>query len=483
MKNNNKVLVSNYFDIGPRKSLVAIFLIFIIMTGLNYLTPMIFGDDYVYTFVWQTKQTMNTPLPESAKRLISFYDILLSQWNHYFSWSGRTVAHIIVQFFAWKGKLLFNIFNPLVFIILLLQISWIANGGIISLTSLKPHILYLTFFCFWAFTAGFNIVFLWIPGACNYVWTMVILLFFIMPYIYKYFHIDNIFYVSQKKYLLFFLLGIIAGWTNENTVCWILLVLGFWFLNLCKVNKLEKWMFYGYGGLSVGYLLLIFAPGNVARTADVTGNSLSFLSWTDFVQRLNVFGTIELFQLILWFYVFTSFRKINSVKLNDTYLRYVNLARVFCALSLLSNIVMLFAPDFQPRSGFPSLVFLTIAAILFVHLEDLSGVTLTNADARLFFKKIGCCYFLITFLASIWGLNLINQYTSSIIEAANHGGKHRILEIPDSPKITKKLWYASGFHLLFNELSENKNDCKNISFSRYFGIKGIRVVKLNDNQL
>lgn len=473
---------SNFLDSGSKGVIAVVSIIFLIMFGLNCLTPLIFGDDYVYKFVWQYQQTMNTPFPETARRITSFSDIMLSQWNHYFSWSGRSVAHIIVQFFAWKGKFLFNFFNAIVFIILVLQISWIANGGECSLKTLKSDIICLIFFYFWAFTAGFNIVFLWIPGACNYVWTMMILLLFLMIYTYKYYHLSSLINMSQRFSFGLFLLGIIAGWTNENTVCWVILFLGFWLYQLYKVNRLEKWMIFGFSGLCIGYYLLIFAPGNMARAVEITGHSLIYMSWDYLKRRLAMFCIIELFQLVLWFYIFTALIRIKRSKVINTFvLRSIILAKVFCLLSFLSNVIMLFAPDFQQRSGFPSLVFLIIAVLLFIHIERLSGINFVDYNVKRFLKIVGTCYFLVTVSTTFWGLNCINEYTTSVIEMAQVSNKGHVLEIPSAPKISKSLWYVTGLHLLFNELSDNENNTKNLSFSRYYGIKGIRVVKAHEN--
>ena len=63
----------------------------------NFCTPLDF-DDYIYSYVW-TAGNMERPLAETAQRVNSFKDIFQSQWNHYFTWGGRSVAHILLQFF------------------------------------------------------------------------------------------------------------------------------------------------------------------------------------------------------------------------------------------------------------------------------------------------------------------------------------------------------------------------------------------------
>ena len=90
-----------------KRGLLVLLGIYLFLYILNWLTPLGFGDDYLYSFVWQGN-AMNVPLPANAVRVSSFSDLLASQWSHYLTWGGRSVAHTIAQFFLWKGKGIFN---------------------------------------------------------------------------------------------------------------------------------------------------------------------------------------------------------------------------------------------------------------------------------------------------------------------------------------------------------------------------------------
>ena len=96
--------------------LTAVFLFFYL---LNYLMPMTFGDDYLYSFIWQGKP-MFVPLTEEALRCSSVVDVIHSQWSHYFTWSGRVVSHTLAQLLLWGGKDFFNVCNACVSSILAL---------------------------------------------------------------------------------------------------------------------------------------------------------------------------------------------------------------------------------------------------------------------------------------------------------------------------------------------------------------------------
>ena len=66
------IIIGVFMD---KKVVVAIVSIYLIMLGLNFLTPLYYGDDYVYAFIWPN-QFMNIPLPETVERVSSFTDLL-----------------------------------------------------------------------------------------------------------------------------------------------------------------------------------------------------------------------------------------------------------------------------------------------------------------------------------------------------------------------------------------------------------------------
>ena len=97
-----------------KKALASFAGIFLFLYILNYLTPMCFGDDYLYSFIWQG-QPMFVPLGEEVPRVSSWYDLFVSQKSHYLTWGGRTVAHVLAQLFLWIGKDVFNFLNAFYF--------------------------------------------------------------------------------------------------------------------------------------------------------------------------------------------------------------------------------------------------------------------------------------------------------------------------------------------------------------------------------
>lgn len=457
------------------------------MLGLNFLTPLYYGDDYVYAFIWNN-QFMNVPLPEHVTRINSVSDIFISQWRHYFTGNGRLIAHLFVQFFIWKGKWLFNFFNSLVFIILILEIHWISDAGKISFKNLRLGMLCWIFFALWTFVIGFWSVYLWLAGACNYLWSVTFLLAFLLLYIRKYFNGDAIIYDLKEARLWIFLIGVCAGWTNENTICWVILIMGVWFYKLAKIKQLENWMIYGYIGLCLGYVLLIIAPGNTFKTnyyleKYFMNDWLNIFSEKFLNSRLITFGIIEFWQIFLWLFVLFLLNRINTQKQNmkEEHCKYITLAKVFCALSLLSNVIMLFTPDFPFRSGFPSLVFLVITSVLLMRVNVITSNTYYGSFCGKKILTIVCSsIFTITLISTYWGYYLNYQYDLNmvnLISAYKNSDQQEILTIPPFSGHSLMLHWLSGQHLTEPDLTENEMDWKNVAVARYYAIKGIKVGK------
>ena len=122
---------------------------FIFFYILNYLMPMAFGDDYLYAFMWQGNP-MYVPLTEDAVKVASFGDLITSQIAFYYTWSGRVVNNTLSQLFVWAGKDVFNIFNALASVLLVLEMYWCANKGKVVFRFNANRLAWLFLF-FWVF--------------------------------------------------------------------------------------------------------------------------------------------------------------------------------------------------------------------------------------------------------------------------------------------------------------------------------------------
>lgn len=457
------------------KGVIVLLIIYLFFYINNYLHPMSFGDDYLYGFIW-TGQPMAVSLPENVSRVSSWSDLFKSQWLLYFTWGGRVVGQTLTQLFIWTGKDYFNFVNALAGTVLVTEIYWCANKGDITFNFNTGRYCFI-FFSLWAFTPSFNPVFLWLTGACIYLWPAIFLLAFLLPYIKKYYNYHIIIERGPAFDIGLFLLGIIAGCGNENAVCWIIVCLLLFLISYKKYRCQEIWLYTGVAGIMTGYALLMLAPGNMARLYAEHGTdwfSMSVLS-----KNVTILAIVFTFQLMLWYFNIKSLyiikkEKSQMINLNND----VYLVIVLCLSSLFMSTIMLFSPFFPARSGFPGTILLIIASAILLRIQNENGVVLVPRPAKKFLCSIAVVYLFMTSYVTIQHSYYINLQMNEIIKEARQfqaGTSKEVLIVKpfkDSDQLTDLL---SGYHLSYFGLSDDVNDWRNVSFARYYSIKGIKV--------
>ena len=182
---------------------------FALMLALNAQTPLMM-DDYDYSFSWST-----------GERLSGLADILRSQAAHYRIWGGRSVVHALAQLFLYWGKPVFNAFSAAMYVLLLLEILALSGRREgprrdVLLLAAQTELL--------AFIPFFGTVFLWLDGACNYLFGTALAL---VPLLIAESEREGGFFDSGwRRGALALPLCFLAGWTNENTACGVLAVMG-----------------------------------------------------------------------------------------------------------------------------------------------------------------------------------------------------------------------------------------------------------------
>lgn len=185
-------------------------------------------------------------------------DLITSQISLYQNWTGRIPVHTTIQTILWLGTWIYNIINPIIFIIFIILLGSIIKKEInyfkISLT------LFLILF---TIKAGGE-KFIWLSGSINYLWTTTIMLG-VMYYFYKILMKDK--KLSNKEIPIFLILSFLAGWSQENVA----FVLGTFIIMICLIN-IKKFLKYPKRDkaiiissiiiFGIGALALIFAPGN-----------------------------------------------------------------------------------------------------------------------------------------------------------------------------------------------------------------------------
>ena len=320
---------------GKNSARIVLFLIVAWFFVRNALTPLSY-DDYSYAFMWRTDETivdsMADRLIDLQHRITSLSDIVESQYEHYHSWGGRTVAHCFVQFFVLIGKGAFNVANALTFGLLIVLINRLATGKELS----AFRVLWI-FFGLWIAIPNWVLSTQWLTGSCNYLWTATLQLLFLYCFI------------SLKEPKLLLPLGLIAGWTNEASGA-VLILLSAYFIYRSREKNL--WQAAGLLSMMIGYALLMLAPGNLNRL-QLTNPDFRFTlevllyhfqnGWLDVMS-----GEAYLFLPIIFLLI-----RHRTVEPNVI---------AFSTAAILVPTAMMFSPVFASYSCLASTVFLLIAS-------------------------------------------------------------------------------------------------------------------------
>ena len=129
--------------------------VFLAMLALNCLTPYV-ADDYTFSFSYAT-----------GERLTGLWDVLQSQWYHYFHWSGRFIIKCLAQFFTVLPKGVFDLLNAAVYAGLGLVLHRLAQG---QRQRFAPVVLALIYLSLWMVSPVFGQTNLWMCGSFNYLW-------------------------------------------------------------------------------------------------------------------------------------------------------------------------------------------------------------------------------------------------------------------------------------------------------------------------
>ena len=340
-------------------------ILFALFTGLffvrNVLTPLL-GDDYGYAFIWDGAHGGNLDAMqfgsegiERRERVDSFADIAQSMWSHYFTWGGRIVAHTLIQFFVWVGKIYFDVANTLIFAALVLTILYLAD----ALKNFSRAAVVWICFCLFVLTKFSAVSMLCLTGAVNYMWTAFFQLIFLAPYV-KALRSKSSFNVAPIIFL-----GILAGWSNEAgslaTIC-----LTIFFIALSKSRGLlRSWMTAGLASLIIGCALMMFAPGNFVRLT-LTHPDYHFTAEIFFAHLTEPFAAIICADMVALLPMFVYFLRRTHGRLTTPEI----LMLAFTVASVLVPAAMLFAPEFGLYLSLSSTVFAVVAATLaIVELE------------------------------------------------------------------------------------------------------------------
>lgn len=440
--------------IKKKPQLFVIPLVYIIMVMLNFLTPLI-ADDIEYMY-----KTHN------------FFTILQDEYHQYLTWTGRSVVHIIARIFLLMPKTVFNFVNPLIYLCLTYLIYQISIKDKTQFYILKYLLINILI---WLFIPAFGETLLWETGSANYLWGGTIILSFITIYHHYYQNSKELLNNSWLNLIVVTIIGILAGWCNENTSGGaIIIIVGYIILIYKNKQPLKLWMFSGLIGSFLGLFVMVSAPGNKIRSAYFARSSWSFPhklidgmavitktltdnSWTLFILiaillALGIFYQMDNQHILLFFlYTFAGLATIYVLVLSPSGLTW---GRSFFGGSLFIIIAaMIEWPDNLTEKWHPA--YLTISSLLLISFlfSFISG----TIDIFYSYRAIG------------------SRYTY-IKRQQQNGNLTPVIGSLDTPNQTSYPAYSS-------HLSHIKSDSAapvNIANAKYFKVKTIQSVSQKD---
>ena len=437
----------------------------------NLLMPNV-ADDLSYKFIWDGAgkgNLVNGIDPNRLQPVESFADILYSQWQHYFAWGGRTVAHTLVQFFVWQEKIFFDAANVFVFAALVLLLFKVGTG--LPLREMNKSYLLLIFAGIYFCTPAQIITTIWLTGTCNYLWMCTLEILFLLPFALKYRR--KTFWQEPPPWSVptLALLGLIAGWSSEPGAAVTIFVTFMFLLHFRREKNLQPWMTTGLIFLLIGFAILMLAPGNLHRM-DLIGDHLPpskiQMLYTNFVGGfLPVFlREAVLFVPIIFYFV--------KAKTAPEVTRFI---LTFAAGSVLSLAIMMCSPMFPERAGFPSTIFLLVASL--AALKEILPIIKIPVKVMIIFAAVwlmsllGCLYVEYSFH---------NQIAERMKIVAAHVNDDLIvvppIKLPDWSEtfLGSRTWDKLTL-LLGGDLKSYDSNNRNLVFAHIYGLKKIVTAK------
>lgn len=321
-----------------------------ILLLLNIFTPLT-ADDFGYLYIYAG----------DGARVTSIADIIQSQYNHYYLWGGRSVVHFIAQGLLLLPPIVINLLNTLVYIVYAFLIYWFIKGQ-----NKGSIILFILInLAIWFVQPAFGDTILWITGSANYLWGTTLILLFLLPF--RLYEGKTMKTISQLLCSVgFFLFGIIAGWTNENTALG-MLIIAVLFLIYYRSKKISipLWAIAGIIGALIGYVIMIQAPGNGVRAGEAGHLGVFIICYRFLMYSLALFTDYGMV-VLLYFIGLILFWYFSKETRNDR----LKLSFIFSISALAAIYAMILSPSFPPRAWFGILTFFIIAiGIVFYNLD------------------------------------------------------------------------------------------------------------------
>ncbi len=422
------------------KSIVIfLLLVYALMLACNLMTDLLV-DDYTYYY----------SLVDGSK-IESFFDLFPSIYAHAHKMNGRHVAHFCAQLFLFIPHIIFKLFNPLIFVALIVIIARIADR------KLKMLPLLLSFGLIFIFEPVFGQINLWLVGACNYLWAYVICLFWLSLMI-KCCTSQNDAESPLALRIAIIPLGLIAGSWSENvsssTIFMAMLVLIYIYILKRKI-RLELILSFAAG--VVGFLILAFAPAESVNK--ISSLSLAML-WSGFkaaTQMLLSFAPLILLLAALL-----------TLSLMSSRFSHRNICALILTLGgLASNYILIFSQYYPERSaGYTVVLFSAACAVCAYELKTQGSRKLIACILSLTMAVTAYCV-----VIAVHDIHMTHEATSANEAYMRACHEQNILDAK-IPAVSPKTKYSPAWDLKYIDF-EDPDTWPNRNMARYFGLNSV----------
>lgn len=308
------------------------------------------ADDYMYHFFWES------PMPTSETRVLEgIADLPLSLKNHSEGFNGRIVSHAFVMFFMMYDKLIFNICNSGMYLLMgWLLLTYIESDP----KKWKAQYLAVIYMSMWVFFPVTGHTILWLSGACNYLWMSCLILIFFLPY---HFYMENSRLGKYQilKGMLIVPIGLMVGCSSENmsgaVILLAVLFVGNW---IRKRKKIPFWSIMGIISACVGMLVLLSVPSSRNR---LMSEPFQLSTYLKRIRELIGFSYhyILLPLLILCFVTFVLIQ--NRKREQREWISSLTIPFFYCIAGAASVFALLLSPIIMGKSWILAVCFMIIA--------------------------------------------------------------------------------------------------------------------------
>ena len=199
--------------------------------------------------------------------------------------------------------------------------------------------------------------------------------------------------------------------------------------------------------------------------------------------KIDILIAVFTFQFLLWYFCLRSLFLLRKEARNDNRIEKESLlVKVLLFASFCMTFFMLFSPLFLPRSSFPGTVQLVIAVAILLRVQG--EYTTELIKEKKFLCVISVLYTVVTVSATFYGFYDYHIQVKELLSFVQNSreAKEHVITVNALTPVGETLENASGLHILSFAMSEDENFWNNVAFSRYYGIKGIRMVKQKTEQ-